>query len=92
MLGVVFIHPIDKKNFLRIEIKDTGIGISKDDLLKIFNHYFERTPEAQKMYATGRGLGLALSKNMIQLHGGRVFVESEGPGKGSTFTVALPTG
>ncbi|MDP2705099.1 MAG: ATP-binding protein [Patescibacteria group bacterium] len=92
VLGVVFIHPIDKKNFLRIEIKDTGIGISKDDLLKIFNHYFERTPEAQKMYATGRGLGLALSKNMIQLHGGRVFVESEGPGKGSIFTVELPTG
>lgn len=56
----------------------------------MFDHYFERTEEAKKMYATGKGLGLALSKNMVQLHGGRISVDSEGPGKGSTFTIELP--
>lgn len=90
LTGNVVIHPIEKIRFLRITIADTGIGIEKDELPKIFNRYFERGEEAQKIYTAGRGLGLSLSKNMIDLHGGRITVDSPGRGKGSTFIVELP--
>ena len=86
----IFVHPIESVRFLRIKIQDSGIGIDKDDIPKIFNRYFERSAEAQKVNATGKGLGLALSRNMIVLHGGKIDVTSEGKGKGTTFIVDLP--
>jgi len=75
---------------VRAEIKDTGMGISKERLPKLFDITFERTEEAKKNFATGRGIGLYLSSQVIRAHNGRIWAESEGEGKGSTFNIELP--
>jgi signal transduction histidine kinase len=71
---------------LVIAVRDTGIGISPEDQEKIFEEFYQvgasRTQE-------GTGLGLALTRRLVELHHGRLDVESE-PGAGSTFTVTLP--
>ncbi len=84
-------HPIerDKKTY-QITIENTGMGIKSDELPKLFTHYFERSEEAKKIYATGRGLGLNIAKSIINAHKGSVRVESEGEGKGARFIIELP--
>jgi signal transduction histidine kinase len=72
-----------------VQIKDTGIGISKDDLSKIFKS-FSRGTGASQIYTQGTGLGLFVAKNFIEMHNGRLFVSSEGVGKGSQFCIELP--
>ena len=72
---------------VRVSVADTGPGIAPQDLERIFEE-FQQT-EAGASQHEGTGLGLALSKRLIELHGGRLWVESE-VGKGSTFTFALP--
>ena len=76
----------------KIEIKDTGIGIAKERLSKLFETTFERTAEAKKNFATGRGIGLYLSGKIIKAHNGKVWAESDGEGKGSVFFIELPKG
>ncbi len=72
-----------------ISVIDTGIGISPDDMKKIFQP-FERTGAGKKASAeSGAGLGLALVKNIIELHGGKIGIEST-VGKGTTATITLP--
>lgn len=72
-------------------VKDTGVGISKEDMSKLFNK-FSRLDNSYTAAATsgGTGLGLYISKNLIQLMHGKIMVNSEGVGKGATFTVSLP--
>ena len=69
-------------------VKDTGIGISKDDQAEIFNR-FKRAENEASLTATGTGLGLAISKSIIELMEGRLWVESQ-VGKGSEFYFTLP--
>ncbi len=69
-----------------LTVKDTGIGISAEDLPHIFDRFY-RVKQAQKM--RGTGLGLAISKSIVQKHGGTITAESTA-GKGSTFIVTLP--
>lgn len=78
----------DKK--IRIEIKDTGIGIPSEKLKTMFDTAFERGDQAKKTFASGFGVGLYLSSQIIKAHNGKIWVESEGEGKGSTFFVELP--
>ncbi|MCX6720512.1 MAG: HAMP domain-containing sensor histidine kinase [Candidatus Staskawiczbacteria bacterium] len=73
-----------------IEIKDTGIGIPKEKLAKLFDITFERSDAAKKNFTAGRGIGLYLSSQIIKAHNGRIWAESEGEGKGSTFSIELP--
>jgi len=80
----------EKSSKVLIEIKDTGIGIAKERLDSLFDTQFERGKEAEKVSASGSGIGLYLSSQIIKLHNGKVWVESEGEGKGSTFYVELP--
>ncbi|MEK7659031.1 MAG: HAMP domain-containing sensor histidine kinase, partial [Patescibacteria group bacterium] len=75
---------------VKIEIKDTGMGIAKERLPKLFDSTFERTEEAKKTFVTGRGIGLYLSSQIIKAHNGKIWAESEGEGKGSTFYIELP--
>ena len=75
---------------LLVSIKDTGIGMSKETLSKIFKGLFERGKEAEKVELTGKGIGLFISKVIVDAHKGKIWAESEGPGKGSTFFVELP--
>jgi signal transduction histidine kinase len=72
---------------VRVSVVDTGPGIPPEDLERIFEE-FQQT-DVGTARREGTGLGLALSKRLIELHGGRIWVESE-LGKGSTFTFALP--
>jgi len=84
-------HPIERdKKVFRLIIDDTGMGITKEELPKLFFMYFERGKIAEEINATGRGIGLVVTKNIINAHGGRIWAESEGDGKGSRFVIELP--
>jgi len=75
---------------LRIRVADTGIGIKAEDQERIFDK-FERGDSASAREQEGTGLGLALTRKLVELHGGSISVESEGvKGRGSLFTVLLP--
>jgi signal transduction histidine kinase len=74
---------------VRVSVADTGPGIAPEDQERIFEE-FQQTDTGTRQ-AEGTGLGLALSKRLIELHGGRIWVEST-PGAGSTFTFTLPAG
>ena len=70
-------------------MKDSGIGIKPEDMARLF-HEFEQLDSGAARRFPGTGLGLALTKRIIDLHSGSIAVHSE-PNKGSTFTVVLPT-
>jgi signal transduction histidine kinase len=72
---------------IRISVRDTGPGISPEDQERIFQEF--QQAEAGKEQREGTGLGLALSKRLVELHDGRIWVDSK-PGNGSTFTFTLP--
>ena len=76
---------------LVIEVTDTGIGIKSEDLPRLFQEFVQLEATATKRHE-GTGLGLALTKQLVELHGGRIYAESEGEGRGSSFTVVLPFG
>jgi signal transduction histidine kinase len=80
----------NNKKFYQIIIEDQGIGIKPENISKIFTQYFERGEEARKVYATGRGIGLVIAKNIVKAHLGTIRAESEGEGKGSKFIIELP--
>lgn len=74
---------------LQIRVTDTGAGIRAEDLPRLFQEFIQLdTTQSQKH--EGSGLGLALTRRLAELHGGRIWAESEGEGRGSTFTVLLP--
>jgi signal transduction histidine kinase len=75
---------------VQIAVCDTGPGIAAADQQRIFEE-FQQARSGNGERPEGTGLGLALSKSLVELHGGRIWVESE-PGKGSTFTFTLPVG
>jgi len=85
--GYVEIAARQTKGEVECIVTDTGIGISKDNITKLFRKFqqFER-PEPGE---TGAGLGLSISKKIVELHGGRIYAESE-PGKGTKVTFVLP--
>jgi two-component system CheB/CheR fusion protein len=72
-----------------VQVKDTGIGIPRERLSDIFE-YFVRGEDSLARRTGGLGVGLSLVKSLVELHSGTIEVSSEGPGKGSTFTVRLP--
>ncbi len=76
---------------LELRITDTGIGIKAEDLARLFQPFSQLEPVHTKQFQ-GTGLGLALSKRLVELLGGEISAESAGPGLGSTFTVRLPVG
>lgn len=75
--------------FVEIAVSDTGIGIKSEDLAKLFQTFTQLEPALTKQFQ-GTGLGLALTKQLVDLHGGSIWAASEGEGRGSTFTVRLP--
>jgi signal transduction histidine kinase len=76
---------------LRIEVRDDGEGISPEFLPYVFDRFRQADASLKRAHG-GLGLGLAIVKHLVDLHGGEVRAESEGPGKGSLFTVTLPVG
>ncbi|MGB4782922.1 ATP-binding protein [Candidatus Methylomirabilis sp.] len=76
-------------DFVEIAVSDTGIGIKREDLAKLFQTFTQLDSALTKQFQ-GTGLGLALTKQLVGLHGGSILAASEGQGRGSTFTVWLP--
>ncbi len=74
---------------LEVGVQDTGIGIAGEDLERIFQS-FEQVERSAARHFDGTGLGLTLSRRLVELHGGRIAAESEGPGRGSRFVFTLP--
>ena len=72
-----------------LRVRDQGVGMSSGELNRIFKRFY-RIPGAVATRVKGTGLGLFIARSVIARHGGKVFAESEGPGRGSTFTVQLP--
>jgi signal transduction histidine kinase len=85
--GVGGFHNQGISDFVEIAVTDTGIGIAAEDISKLFGRFrqLETTKQAQ-----GSGLGLALTKQLVELHGGTITAASAGPGQGSRFTVRFP--
>ena len=82
--GDIFVSLKDENEKLRLDVRDTGKGISQDEVTMIFERFFQA-----KGAASGTGIGLALVKSFVELHHGEAWVESE-LGKGSDFVVVIP--
>jgi signal transduction histidine kinase len=76
------------KKVVRFSVKDTGVGIAKETLPKLFEK-FSRAKDANKTNILGTGLGLYVARKMVEAHNGKLWAESEGEGKGSQFYVEL---
>jgi PAS domain S-box-containing protein len=79
----------DRGRFVIISVSDTGIGIEEEDIIRIFNP-FEQADGSIRRKFQGTGLGLSLTKRLVELHKGTIWAESAGEGQGSTFRVLLP--
>lgn len=86
--GKVFISVKQKDNCIQISVRDTGIGINKEDQDKIFTKFY-RAPNAIEKDTIGSGLGLFTTKNIIERHKGKIWFENAEDG-GATFFVTLP--
>lgn len=86
--GKISLKSFRSEKTIQFKIVDTGIGIPKKDLYKVFSKFF-RSKNAVGFQTSGSGLGLYVAKNIVEKHGGTIEVESE-EGKGTTFIITLP--
>ena len=83
--------PAAHEGWLEIFVEDSGQGVDREDQERIFEDFYQ-VRRGLSGKTPGAGLGLALARRFVQMHGGRLWVESEGMGKGSRFIMALPLG
>jgi PAS domain S-box-containing protein len=90
--GTIKIRSEIQDDFIVISVKDNGIGFTEEEKSRIFKQFgkIERYGQGMDIISEGSGLGLYISKKIIELHGGKIWVESEGSKKGSTFYFSLP--
>ncbi|TFG28013.1 MAG: PAS domain-containing sensor histidine kinase [Promethearchaeota archaeon] len=90
--GLIYIGLNKTKDFVNIVFKDSGIGFTEEEKEKIFKKFgkIERVDIQNDIIIEGSGLGLYISKQIIELHDGEIWMESEGRNKGSAFTIKLP--
>jgi two-component system phosphate regulon sensor histidine kinase PhoR len=86
--GYVKVTTIDRKDNVLIEVKDSGIGISKENIPRLFERFY-RVDKGRSRKLGGTGLGLAIVKHIVESMKGSISVESE-VGKGTKFTIVLP--
>lgn len=89
--GNITIHVYEEADKVVFSVADTGIGIAPADLSRVFEEFRQLDSSGTRRRNGGAGLGLSISQRFVELHGGRIWVESE-TGKGSTFYFALPVG
>ena len=87
--GVVSVRTHNHGGAWVVEVEDQGIGITSELLPRLFNAFEQGDPDMAQRYG-GMGLGLAISKAVIELHRGTITARSDGPGKGAVFTITLP--
>ncbi|MEN9523986.1 MAG: hypothetical protein RL536_55 [Candidatus Parcubacteria bacterium] len=85
----IIVNVEKKDNMIIISVKDSGIGIAKEELPRMFTKFY-RGKEARSTDTEGMGIGLYMTHDIVTRHHGKIWVESEGPGKGSTFSISLP--
>ena len=85
--GTIHLRAREQNGFLIIEVQDTGYGIPEEEQRRLFRPYHRQIGDREHL--SGLGLGLALCKNLVQLHGGRIWVQSQ-EGKGSLFSFSIP--
>ncbi len=90
--GKIEVISIENGDFVDFAIKDTGVGLTEKEKAQIFKKFgkIERYGQQMDVEIGGTGLGLYISKEIVGLHGGQIFVESKGRDEGSTFTIRLP--
>ncbi len=84
----IVLNDLNEKT-VEICIKDSGVGIASNELKSVFKRFY-RIPNLSTQKAKGTGLGLYIARAVIKKHDGKIYAESEGAGKGTTFTVRLP--
>jgi two-component system CheB/CheR fusion protein len=77
-----------ENDHVRVKVRDTGAGIDPAALASIFNRFVQKSSARGR--SAGVGLGLAIAKGWTEAHGGKIWAESEGLGRGATFCVELP--
>ncbi len=87
--GLITVSLVKKNGSIQISVADTGMGIEPEHQEKIFEPFYQVKGEHQNKVA-GTGLGMSLSRQLVELHGGEIWLESDGKGKGSTFIFSLP--
>jgi signal transduction histidine kinase len=87
--GEIVLRVSERKDEVVVSIADTGRGIAKESLEKIFEVFYQEDDHMTRRYG-GLGLGLSIARELVNLHGGRIWAESAGIGQGATFQVALP--
>ncbi len=85
--GKITVSAAETESEIQVTVADSGIGIPHDELEHIFERFYQ--VHRDEMHAGGAGLGLAICREIVRLHGGRIWAESE-PGQGSRFTFTLP--
>ncbi|UCF12713.1 MAG: HAMP domain-containing histidine kinase [Thermoplasmatales archaeon] len=88
--GVITIEAKKDRDFVTISVKDSGIGMTKEQLGRIFDEFYRADKSMNIMDSTG--LGLSICKRIVEKHGGRIWAESPGKGKGTTFYFTLKPG
>ena len=83
------VHDTNRRRCIQFSVSDTGIGLKSQDLERIFN-VFEQVKDPIAHRHQGLGLGLYLAKRLVELHGGIIWAESDGRGKGSAFAFIIP--
>jgi len=87
----VFSRLIEEKNLLEIRIEDTGIGMSAEELARVFQPFVQGNHARERGSAYGGlGLGLVISRNLVEAHGGSIWMESAGPNQGASLFIRLP--
>jgi signal transduction histidine kinase len=86
--GKITVTAKPKGDMIKIDVKDSGVGLSIKDKEKLFTKFF-RSDNPETRDVRGTGLGLWISRSLVELHGGQLSVKSK-LGKGSTFTLTLP--
>jgi two-component system CheB/CheR fusion protein len=86
--GRVRVHVESRRDYMEIKVSDKGCGISAEFLPYVFDRFRQDISETTK--GEGLGLGLAIARYLIELHGGKIYADSPGKGEGATFTVLLP--
>jgi signal transduction histidine kinase len=85
-------EPVEQKSgsFIRISVHDNGVGLSKEQIDHIFDEFYKTDDSRHKLDSTG--LGLSICKRIVEKHGGKIWAESPGPGRGATICFTIPSG